>query len=371
MARRRYQYDEDLFKDTTMTFGEHLEELRMSLFKALVGLVVGFIFGLLVGQDVVDFLQAPLREALTKFYEKQSLEKATQKLAELRKSGYPLPDDEESLANLMASQGLVLEAVFVNPQELARQLGRSAAWAGIHLPPPSSPPADQPPAADQPRAAAQNPAAAQELVPIFLWRPAEDKVRITNLAPHESFTIFVKAAFVIGLVVSSPWVFYQLWSFVAAGLYPHEKRYVHVFLPFSVGLFLAGAALAFFFVFEPVLRFLFMFNRNMNIDPDMRISDWLNFVLVLPLGFGIAFQLPLVMLFLERIGIFDVAAYLSRWRLAVVVITFLSMMLTPPDPTSMILMGLPLSALYFGGILLCKLMPPISSPFDEDFEAGP
>ena len=62
--------------------------------------------------------------------------------------------------------------------------------------------------------------------------------------------------FLGGAILSSPFVFYFLWSFVAAGLYPHEKHYVHLFLPFSVGLFLLGAVLAFFFVFTPVLKFL-------------------------------------------------------------------------------------------------------------------
>jgi len=77
----------------------------------------------------------------------------------------------------------------------------------------------------------------------------------------------------------------------------------------------------------------------------------------LPLGFGISFQLPLVMLFLERIGIFSVETYLQKWRIAVLVISVLSMFLTPADPGSMLLMGVPLVVLYFGGILLCRTMP--------------
>jgi sec-independent protein translocase protein TatC len=156
---------------------------------------------------------------------------------------------------------------------------------------------------------------------------------------------------------------------VAAGLYPHEKRYVHVFLPFSVGLFLAGAATAFFFVFEPVLRFLFMFNDWLDIDPRPRITEWLGFVLILPIGFGISFQLPLVMLFLQRIGVFTVESYLSKWRVAILVIFVLAMFLTPADPTSMLLMAVPLTALYFGGVALCRYLPKISSPY-EDEESG-
>jgi sec-independent protein translocase protein TatC len=181
--------------------------------------------------------------------------------------------------------------------------------------------------------------------------------------------IWIKAAVISGLVIASPWIFWQVWVFVAAGLYPHERKYVWVFLPFSVLLFLAGAAMAFFFVFEPVLAFLFQFNKAMNIDPDPRISEWLGFVLFLPIGFGISFQLPLVMLFLHRIGIFTVESYLKKWRIAILVIFVAAMLLTPADPVSMLLMAVPLTALYFGGVGLCLWMPRIRNPYAQTDEA--
>jgi sec-independent protein translocase protein TatC len=102
----------------------------------------------------------------------------------------------------------------------------------------------------------------------------------------------------------------------------------------------------------------------LGIDPDPRINEWLSFVLFLPVGFGLGFQLPLVMLFLERIGVFTVKSYYAQWRVAVLVIFVLAAILTPPDPYSMLLMAVPLSVLYFGGIMLCKLMPRRPNPFN-------
>ena len=170
--------------------------------------------------------------------------------------------------------------------------------------------------------------------------------------------IYIKASLVVGVLLASPWIFYHIWSFVAAGLYPRERRYVHIFLPASLGLFLSGAVLAFVFVFPPVLKFLLGFNSWQGIDPFLRIDEWVGFLLMLPLGFGIAFQLPLVMLFLERIGVFTVKAYLSSWRVAILSIFIVAMILTPSgDPYSMCLMALPLTVLYFGGVLLCRFMP--------------
>jgi sec-independent protein translocase protein TatC len=205
------------------------------------------------------------------------------------------------------------------------------------------------------------------LVNFRTWRPVKMEVRSLNA--QEAFMIWMKAGFISGIVVASPWIFWQVWQFVAAGLYPHEKNYVYMYLPFSLLLFLAGAGMAFFFVFEPVLDFLFSFNKALNIDPDPRISEWLGFVLILPLGFGISFQLPLVMLFINRLGLVSLATYLEKWRIAILAIFVISSILTPADPISIFLMAIPLTLLYFLGMGLCKWMPQIRNPYAETAEA--
>ena len=129
----------------------------------------------------------------------------------------------------------------------------------------------------------------------------------------------------------------------------------------SIGLFLAGVFLAFFFVFDFVLDYLLQFNAWLGLDPDPRISEWMGFVLILPIGFGIGFQLPLVMLFLERIGIVDVATYASQWRMAIVIIFVVSAILTPADPYSLLFLAIPLCLLYFGGLGICRWLPPVGA----------
>ncbi len=203
-----------------------------------------------------------------------------------------------------------------------------------------------------------------DLVSIELWESADFEPQ--SLTVTEPFMIWMKAGLISGLILALPVVMYFLWCFVAEGLYPHEKKYVHIFLPISILLFVAGLTLAFFFVFEPVLGFLFSFNRQMGIAPQMRINDWLSFVMFLPLGFGVAFQLPLVMLFMNRINLFSVEAYLDKWRIAVMCIFVLSMILTPADPISMLLLAIPLTLLYFLGVGMCQWMPGNSNPFDSD-----
>jgi sec-independent protein translocase protein TatC len=204
------------------------------------------------------------------------------------------------------------------------------------------------------------------LVSFYNWKPV--KVRFQVLNAQESFMIYLKASLLTGVVLAAPWIFYQIWNFVAAGLYPHEKNQVFIYLPISLGLFFAGAALAFGFVFEPVLNFLFQFNQGLNAEFDPRIGEWLSFVLILPLGFGVSFQLPLVMLFVNRIGLVSTDLYLQQWKIAILIIFVVAMVLTPADPVSMLLMAIPLCFLYVLGIGMCLWMPRSRNPFDQAYE---
>ncbi len=391
------QPDDDLFANTTMTFGEHLEELRVSLGKALMGLMVGFLAGLCVANHVVAYIQTPLKKALENHY----VDKAVAEFkGEYENVGEELSKDVE---DFITKKRFVYEKVYVEAGEITRvkdlvkqhetQPAEPSDESGPATEPESGPatepepgpatepeagPATEPEENPEPESASDPgpkdlailgediPPPQPVLVATRVWRPIDTVVKA--LSAQEAFMIWLKAAFVAGMVLASPYIFWQLWDFVAAGLYPHEKKYVHIYLPFSMVLFLSGVAMAFFVVFQYVLGFLFSFNRAMNIDPDPRISEWLGFVLFLPLGFGVAFQLPLVMLFLHRIGMFSIKAYLDKWRIAILVIFVLSMLLTPADPISMLLMALPMTLLYFLGIGLCKWMPRNKSAFSEAYE---
>ena len=336
--------EDDLFQSSTMTFGEHLEELRGCLVRAAAGLFVGVLLGLALAKPVVKLIEAPLKRALGDYYSQRALDTAR------TWTGSPLPYSEAEIRDAVENRGLTFELREVHPDRLPRVL----ADEGDAPPPPDD--AAQPPPAAASAGATAGPFPADGLVPILLWQPlARDaRVSITTLSAQEAFGIYIKAALLVGMVLASPWIFHQLWMFVAAGLYPHEKRLVHVFLPVSLGLFLAGVVIAFYPVLYYVLDYLLQFNESLGLDPDPRISEWMSFVLVLPVGFGLGFQLPLVMLFLSKIGIFDAAAYASQWRMAVLVICVVAALLTPADPYSMMFLAAPLCLLYFGGVALCR-----------------
>ena len=484
---------EDLFADSTMTFGEHLEELRQCLFRAAIGLVVGVGFGLFLADDVIQQIQVPLKKSLRGYYQMQALDKIqNDELAKAEQAG--LITDENYVSNdieveldqlilrLKAAVPNQLSALNYSPysfvaddfyleaesgsqhrkffQHVQSSLDEELPWATFlvgllddiqleqfsrvvssidnpydedlsdavellnawaneasvydnheirdlvksniegpdtwltqfdtstdenqvdinevfsNLTARINDPNDGLSTADMTRRI--NKFAISNAFPDYLRsaRPAtitlpvweKKDIRVQTLNAHEGFMIWLKAAFIAGFVIGSPWIFFQLWAFVAAGLYPHERKYVYIYLPFCLALFFGGAAMAFFIVMEPVLDFLFSYNRMMAIDPDPRISEWLGFVMFLPIGFGVAFQLPLVMLMLQRIGMFTTAAYLAKWRVAILVIFIIAMFLTPADPLSMLLLGGPLTVLYFLGILLCIFMPRNKNPYAESYD---
>ncbi len=305
---------DDLFDNSTMTFGEHLEELRACLVKAIAWLLAGMAIGLFFANDLVRYIQVPLQEAIAEYRADRDLAK------------YDLDKDDPLVKPFRA---FLLSGPFV--AEKVYQLSADVLASPETLPDTS------------------------ELQPQLLLR--RNPQGVSSFKVEESFMIWIKAGLIIGAVVSSPAVFYHLWSFVAAGLHSHERRYVYLYLPISVGLFVAGVSLAFFFVLQFVLQFLLTFNDGMDVSVEPRLTYYVNFVLLLPLGFGVAFQLPIVMLFLQRIGIIETQSYIDSWRVAVVVIFVISMIVTPADPTSMFALAIPLCVLYALGVGMCMLMP--------------
>jgi sec-independent protein translocase protein TatC len=323
--------DRDLFAEeqqmVTMSFGEHIEELRVRLILALLGLLAGVILAFIppldLGWRVMKSMEAPAADALERFYRNEYDKKARE--AEEAKAISP-----------------TLEAVV--PADTFFQALREFA-----------PKMELPPVEQLKGKTLSFPLQYNQSTLIKATQSSTvmiDKTLI-SLGPLETITIFFMVCLVTGLVVVSPWVFYQAWAFVAAGLYRHERHYVMRYLPMSLGLFLAGVILCFYFVLPITLRFLLEFNVWLGVAPTLRLSEWMSFATMLPLVFGVAFQTPLVMLFLERIGIFTVDDFKAKRKMAILIITVAAAILTPgQDPFSMLLLAVPMVLLYETGILL-------------------
>lgn len=171
------------------------------------------------------------------------------------------------------------------------------------------------------------------------------------ISPLDVFVQTMKLSFLVSLVVTAPYVLWQMWGFVAAGLYPRERKGVRFFFPISVAFFALGCLTAFLVMLPIGLRFLISFGQGLGVKSDFAVGDYLSLCLSLVFGMGIAFQTPLVMLFLQSTGIVERATLARAWRLATLLAFALAMVLTPdPSPVSQVLMATPLIALYGLGV---------------------
>ena len=229
--------------DSTMSLGDHLEELRRRLVYALIGLVVGTIISFCFGSRIIAFIQAPYNELMP---------------------GRPL----------------------------------------------------------------------------------------TTLAPADGFIGYMKISFIAGLIISSPWVFYHLWMYVAAGLYPNEKRYVHVAIPFCAALFIGGA-LFFLFLVAPIsLVFFLKWNEIINVASNWTFQKYVSLITTLMLVFGLAFQTPIAIFFLNMTGLVSIRSLRRSRKYVLLGIFVVAAMVTPPDVISQVTLAIPLYLLFELGIIL-------------------
>ena len=315
---------EDLF-DSTMSLGDHLEELRFRLIRALLGLGVGLIIGLVLGRAIINFMQGPYNDATAKFLFGAELE---------LQSDLDSGDISEALRQEFKDNGVSLSPDVTISEELVIWKGRR--WLITDN-------------EDRYWVKKEKDKVKKE----------ENKLNIYKLIPLQiiavaaGFVSFVKIGLVTGLLLSSPWVFYQLWMFIAAGLYPHEKQYVYLAAPFSAVLFVAGA-LFFIVVVAPItLGFLVKFNERMlDVRSQFTFQHYISFVSQLMLVFGIAFQTPIAIFFLNKTGLVSVQALRRSRKFVLLAIFIVAALATPPDAISQITLAIPLYALFELGILL-------------------
>lgn len=307
--------------DCTMSLGDHLEELRARLILALLGLTLGAIVALILGTHIVRFIERPYISAMTK------------RVAE-KKSAVVEPNEIAVLELFFAKLGTALttdpNAPAIDPNRIAffRKVATETIleWKGITI---------------------ENAKEAEPTLPTY--------ARLQVLAPAEAFVAYMKISFIAGLLLTCPWVFYQLWMFVAAGLYEHERHYVRSAVPFSAALFIAGA-LFFLFVVAPIsLKFFLTFGDLLGVASNWTLQRYISFVTVLMLVFGLGFQTPIAIFILARTGLVSLEALRGARKYVLLVVFIVAAVATPPDVISQITLAIPLYALYELGMFLAQI----------------
>lgn len=186
---------------------------------------------------------------------------------------------------------------------------------------------------------------------------AQVEFKLQALKVTETFTIFLKASFVLAVLLTCPWIIYQFWAFVSAGLYKKERRYVYAVAPFSAILFITGVLFFLFAVAPLALKFFLRFDIGQDNLVEYRpsITDYVNFILILSLIFGATFQSPIAIVFAERMGLVSVETLTKNRKYVLLAIVIIAAVVTPgPDVISQVLLGIPLYLLYEGSILVCR-----------------
>jgi len=170
---------------------------------------------------------------------------------------------------------------------------------------------------------------------------------LVGLGLAEAFFTKLKVSFIAALFLASPVVFYQIWQFVAPGLYEHERRYVIPFVLFASFFFLLGAGFCHVVVLPVAYAFFIEQYEGINVQPTLRISEYLTFTARMLLAFGVTFELPVLAFFFARVGLINHKMLLGALRYAIVIIFIVAAVLTPgPDVASQLFLATPLLLLY-------------------------
>lgn len=326
MGTESTAHDEDSVDESRMTLGEHLAELRVRLIRSTLALVIAFLVIYGYREAALKFIMRPYNQAAVQLNEKLS------------------------------------EVLILQLQE-----DRSLPWDGAF-----EPPAIEIPAASETFDVAEFVEEHRsELRPI---RDRRIPSKLQGLSAGAPFIIKIKNALMLALFVAGPVFLWEMWMFVAAGLYKAEKKVVYSFFPVMLALFLGGVAFGFLYLVPNAIYFLQSDGLGVDdIGREMEVSLYMQFLRGLAFAMGLVFQLPVAQVILSKTGVVDPKQYAQyRGHMAIAALV-IAAIVTPPDPFTQILLAGPAIVLWEVGYWISRLVwtpPEVIIPEDELDEAG-
>lgn len=293
----RAAYDDEQLQ--RMSFGDHLDELRSRLIKALLAIVVAIVVLLPFKGPVQEIIVGPYR-----LQWRQGFVEWVEQLEARQAAGTLDPEGQEFLAYCEAHRAAILDGTKDYTYLLKEKTGYPVPYS------------------------------------LFATGGIEDMFA------------FMWASLIFALVLASPVVIWQGWAFLAAGLYAKERAVFYRYFPTMLLLFGAGVAFGYFVALPYSLGFLIGLMDPAQVNAILSVGQFLNLLLALTAAMGLVFQLPLVMVALQRVGLVTHRAFVKNWRVTVLVIFCAAAIFTPPEPVSMLLMSLPMLLLYGLGLVL-------------------
>ena len=212
--------------------------------------------------------------------------------------------------------------------------------------------------------------------PIIVYLQETDEAKQLTLNAFnltDPLYVFMQFAFIIGIVLTSPVILYQLWAFVSPGLYEKERKVTLSYIPVSILLFLAGLSFSYYILFPFVVDFMKRISQDLNVNQVIGINEYFHFLLQLTIPFGLLFQMPVILMFLTRLGIVTPMFLAKIRKYAYFTLLVIAALITPPELLSHMMVTVPLLILYEISILISNAAyrkAQKSSAADRDVSSG-
>ena len=317
-----------------MSFLEHLDELRRRLIRSMVFVFAALLLCWFVSDRIYNFLSVPVRRAMAEAAERP-----------VALQGLTGGETIQPLSSV--AEGTTGRYVF----DEATRLGKSLIPAGASV---AARVARGPDGqlgifTDEPLFAGATVIPKGVRLPVdFLAQPGALSDREGQLVIHtalEPFSLYLEVSLYAALCLSVPFLLWQIWAFVAPGLYPHERGYAMPFVLMSSVSFVIGAAFAYYVIFPPAAAYLLGLGQNFRLF--LNASDYFDFIIIVMLAMGVVFQMPAITYVLARIGLVSAGFLVRHWRISIVVILIAAAVLSPTnDIPNMLLFAAPMLVLY-------------------------
>ncbi len=351
----------------SMSLGDHLEELRGRLILAMAGLFIGLIICMFFGKTLIGVMSNPFEKKIAQLHKEKLIdlreEKESEQVSQVTQAvivthdlidGYKVYNSYETIGklieNLQADQPDPNDKKSVAP---AQGPTREAALVAHHQTEGFVVYLAQDQLEEKLDSLIESGVITDDLQANLIVQ--QETAVIVTQGPVEGFMVYIKTCLLFGLLITSPWVIWQIWSFVSAGLYHKEKRYVHIVSPISAVLFITGAMFFMLFVAPQMMGFLIRFDAALGVRSFWSLQKYINMVFALTLVFGAAFQMPIAIVSAERLGLVSLEVLTKNRAFVILGLVVVAAMATPPDVISQISLAIPLYGLYEASILICKI----------------
>ena len=327
----------------SMSFLEHLDELRRRLTRSIIFVFVALIFCWFFSSVIYNFLAAPMRRAL----------------AETAQRPVPLEGltgGEQILSLNSLKEGDAGRYVFEGTTKLGTSIIPPGASVAVRVA--RDPSGQLGVFTDETLFAGPSVIPKGVRLPLDFQAtpdglPNEDDKLVVRTAT-EPFSLYLQVSLYAAVCLSVPFLLWQIWGFISPGLYPHERGWAMPFVLMSSLSFVAGAAFAYYILFPPAIAYLLGIGQDFRLF--LNASDYFDFVIIVLLAMGVVFQMPAVTYVLARIGLVDARFLVSHWKISTVVILVAAAVLSPTnDIPNMLLFAAPMVVLYLISILIAWL----------------